>query len=244
MVPYAGASPKPCDNQHIRSSLSSELISRVISFHSEIGKLPIFLLWLPAGRFQCLCPRVFLDSSRVSVSSVGTCTARCCEHRPFPVPAAFEALLRSAYRLDMLMDSCILVRATSFQVGGTVIEIHPKEIKGSWDERICARRTHDFKYHDWYNEFGHPEFDTVRSPLGELVYRLKYRGDKGAILSIVEAITGFMKTCISILMWCSDATIKVATYFPRLLRLAPSWPRPLESPLTRRPLRNQSPRHK
>jgi len=45
-----------------------------------------------------------------------------------------RALLRSAYRWDMLMDSCILVRATSFQVGGTVIEIHPKEIKGSWDQ--------------------------------------------------------------------------------------------------------------
>jgi predicted amidophosphoribosyltransferase len=45
-----------------------------------------------------------------------------------------------------------------------------------------------------YNEFGHPEFDTVRSPLGELVYRLKYRGDKGAIPLIVEAIAGFMKT--------------------------------------------------
>ena len=45
-----------------------------------------------------------------------------------------------------------------------------------------------------YNEFGHPEFDTVRSPLGELVYRVKYRGDKDAITSIVEAITGFIKT--------------------------------------------------
>src|SRR5260370_32301184 len=44
------------------------------------------------------------------------------------------------------------------------------------------------------NEFGDAEFDTVRSPLGELVYCLKYRGDKGAIPSIVEAITGFMKT--------------------------------------------------
>jgi len=46
-----------------------------------------------------------------------------------------------------------------------------------------------------YNEFGHPEFDTVRSPLGELVYRLKYRGDKGAIASIVEAVVRFVKTC-------------------------------------------------
>ena len=63
-----------------------------------------------------------------------------------------------------------------------------------------------------YNEFGHPEFDTVRSPLGELVYGLKYRGDKGAIPSIVGAITGFMKTSdISPDVVVPIATIKVAT---------------------------------
>jgi len=44
-----------------------------------------------------------------------------------------------------------------------------------------------------YNEFGHAEFDTVRSPLGELVFRLKYREDRSVIPWIVEAIIGFMK---------------------------------------------------
>jgi competence protein ComFC len=42
------------------------------------------------------------------------------------------------------------------------------------------------------NEFGHPEFDTVRSELGELVYRLKYKGDKTVIPFIVQAIVGFV----------------------------------------------------
>lgn len=45
-----------------------------------------------------------------------------------------------------------------------------------------------------YNEFGHPEFDTVRSPLGELVYRLKYKGDKSVIPSIVETVVAFVKS--------------------------------------------------
>src|ERR1700680_4247819 len=78
--------------------------------------------------------------------------------------------------------------------GGQVFEVHPREIKGSWD------RGHVLDVHTisstliGYNEFGHAEFDTVRSPLGELVYRLKYRGDKDAIVSIVETITEFMKT--------------------------------------------------
>ena len=75
-----------------------------------------------------------------------------------------------------------------------MIEIHPKEIKGSWDQGYVLDVHTISSTMIGYNEFGHPEFDTVRSPLGELVYRLKYRGDRGAIPSIVEAITGFMKT--------------------------------------------------
>ncbi len=75
-----------------------------------------------------------------------------------------------------------------------MIEIHAKEIKGSWDRGYVLDVHTISSTMIGYNEFGHPEFDTVRSPLGELVYRLKYRGDKGAIHSIVEAITEFMKT--------------------------------------------------
>jgi len=75
-----------------------------------------------------------------------------------------------------------------------VIEIHPKEIKGSWDRGYVLDAHTISSTMIGYNEFGHPEFDTVRSPLGELVYRLKYRGDKVAIAPIVQAIIGFMKT--------------------------------------------------
>jgi len=94
----------------------------------------------------------------------------------------------------MLMDGCIPARATSFQVGGSVIEIHPKEIKGPWDRGYVLDVHTISSTMIGYNEFGHPEFDTVRSPLGELVYRLKYRGDNGAIPPIVEVISAFMKT--------------------------------------------------
>jgi competence protein ComFC len=44
-----------------------------------------------------------------------------------------------------------------------------------------------------YNEFGHPEFDTLRSQLGELVYRLKYKSDKTVIPTVVEALAAFVK---------------------------------------------------
>ncbi len=75
-----------------------------------------------------------------------------------------------------------------------MIEIKPREIKGSWDRGYVLDVHTISSTMIGYNEFGHPEFDTVRSQLGELVYRLKYRGDKSTISSIVEAIVKFVKT--------------------------------------------------
>jgi len=93
-----------------------------------------------------------------------------------------------------------------------VIEIHPKEIKGAWDDGYVLDVHTISSTMIGYNEFGHAEFDTVRSPLGELVFRLKYREDRSAIPWIVEAIVGFMKAS-NINTECdrSGATIKLAT---------------------------------
>jgi len=71
--------------------------------------------------------------------------------------------------------------------------IHPKEIKGSWDEGYVLDAHTISSTFIGYNEFGHPEFDTQRSPLGELIYRLKYRGDKNAIAVIVQAVLTFLR---------------------------------------------------
>jgi predicted amidophosphoribosyltransferase len=43
-----------------------------------------------------------------------------------------------------------------------------------------------------YNAFGHKVFNTVRSPLGELLYRLKNRGDETVIPEIVDAAATFL----------------------------------------------------
>jgi len=74
------------------------------------------------------------------------------------------------------------------------IEIHPKEIKGSWDFGYVLDVYTISSTMIGYNEFGHPEFDTQRSPLGELVYRLKYKGDKNAIPAIVAAAASFLRS--------------------------------------------------
>jgi hypothetical protein len=44
-----------------------------------------------------------------------------------------------------------------------------------------------------HNEYGHAVFDTVRSPLGELLYGLKNRGDQAAIPEIVDTAGAFVK---------------------------------------------------
>ena len=74
-----------------------------------------------------------------------------------------------------------------------MIAIHPKEIKGSWDQGYVLDVHTISSTMIGYNEFGHPEFDTLRSELGEMVYRLKYKGDKGVVALVVEAIGNFVK---------------------------------------------------
>jgi predicted amidophosphoribosyltransferase len=73
------------------------------------------------------------------------------------------------------------------------LEIHPKEIKGTWDMGYVLDLHTISSTMIGYNEFGHPEFDTQRSPLGELLYRLKYRGDKSTLPSIIEVVVAFVK---------------------------------------------------
>ncbi len=75
-----------------------------------------------------------------------------------------------------------------------MIAVHPKEIRGSWDQGYVLDVHTISSTMIGYNEFGHPEFDTLRSELGEMVYRMKYRGDKGAIAPVVEAIAEFVKS--------------------------------------------------
>ncbi len=71
-------------------------------------------------------------------------------------------------------------------------EIHPKKIDGNWDLGFSLDQHTLSSTFIGYNELGHPEFDTVRSPLGELVYRLKYKADRKCLSEIVETISNFL----------------------------------------------------
>ena len=73
-------------------------------------------------------------------------------------------------------------------------EIHPARIAGKW------RQGYVLDYHTvssefmGYDEFDHPRFHTVRTELGELLYRLKYCSDRTALEPIVHVVTKFLRT--------------------------------------------------
>jgi competence protein ComFC len=75
-----------------------------------------------------------------------------------------------------------------------MINISPKTIPGKWREGY-ALDYHTLKS-DFigYDEYGHPLFNTERTEIGELLYKLKYKLDKSVITSIVETTADFVNS--------------------------------------------------
>ena len=65
------------------------------------------------------------------------------------------------------------------------------------------------------NEFGHPVFDTKRTEMGELLYRLKYNGDFTSLAEIGEISEHFIKS------WGVDFNIIVPIPPTRTRRIQP-----------------------
>lgn len=69
----------------------------------------------------------------------------------------------------------------------------PTRIYGNWISGF-ARDVHTLSsVHVGVNELGHDVFDTKRSELGELLYRLKYRGDASAAGAIVTTAASVVR---------------------------------------------------
>lgn len=73
------------------------------------------------------------------------------------------------------------------------LTIHPIVIPGPWqsgwalDVHVVAS---DFI---GYNQFGHAQYDSQRSEIGEELYQLKYRGNKAGLNSICETVCQFVQ---------------------------------------------------
>ncbi len=74
------------------------------------------------------------------------------------------------------------------------IKIHPRKLAGPWSAGFALDFHTSSSTFIGYNSFGHPEFDTKRPPIGDLLYKLKNRGDLTALEPICEAAALFLQS--------------------------------------------------
>lgn len=73
-------------------------------------------------------------------------------------------------------------------------DVNPMRIPGRWREGFVLDHHTLGSTYVGDDEFGHPVFDTKRTELGDLLYRLKYRSDKTAVSDLVTAAVGFLQS--------------------------------------------------
>jgi len=70
---------------------------------------------------------------------------------------------------------------------------NPRKIYGSWSDGYVLDLHSTGSTYIGDNEFGHPQFETHRTEIGELLFRLKYRSDETALMELVEAASSFIR---------------------------------------------------
>ncbi len=74
------------------------------------------------------------------------------------------------------------------------MKLDPSKLQGAWDDGCVLDRHVSKSEFIGYDEHGNPQFETTRTELGELVYRLKYRGDQSAVGPIAHAAYEFVRS--------------------------------------------------
>lgn len=73
-------------------------------------------------------------------------------------------------------------------------KVRPMALHGQWRAGFALDYQTISSICIGYNEYGHPVFDTKRTELGELLYRLKYGSDKSVVDEVVETVAGFVES--------------------------------------------------
>jgi predicted amidophosphoribosyltransferase len=71
--------------------------------------------------------------------------------------------------------------------------VNPMKIVGRWREGFALDYHVLSSIYVGDDEFGHPQFSTQRSELGELLYRLKYRSDASAVAPLAHEAAEFAR---------------------------------------------------
>lgn len=73
------------------------------------------------------------------------------------------------------------------------MKINPQEIKGSWTYGWALDLHTVSSVCTGQDEWGHPIFETIRSEIGEAVYKLKYKDDRSQVDSIAKTMADFIR---------------------------------------------------
>ena len=74
------------------------------------------------------------------------------------------------------------------------MQVNPRTLQGAWDDGRALDRHVSNSEFIGYNEYGHPQFDSTRTELGELLYKLKYRGDQSVVESVAQVAFNFVRS--------------------------------------------------
>ena len=74
-----------------------------------------------------------------------------------------------------------------------MVKVNPRKLEGPWREGYALDRHIVRSVYLGDDEFGHPRFDTTRSEIGELLYKLKYGNDQTVIGEIADAAEQYLR---------------------------------------------------
>ncbi|MDH4763043.1 hypothetical protein OMP44_09050 [Pseudomonas sp. CBMAI 2609] len=101
-----------------------------------------------------------------------------------------------------------------------MIKINPMEIKGNWvyGEALDFHTTSST--HMGQNEYGHDVWDTIRPPIAELLYQLKYKNNREALNQIVTTAANHLKRSNAIFDCIVPVPSSANRAFPPALEIA------------------------
>jgi predicted amidophosphoribosyltransferase len=73
------------------------------------------------------------------------------------------------------------------------VKINPMRLQGAWQSGYALDLHTVSSTFLGTDSFGHDVFDTTRSEIGELLYRMKYARDRTTLASIAETVTEFLR---------------------------------------------------
>jgi len=68
------------------------------------------------------------------------------------------------------------------------LKVSLRQIRGPWDEGWVLDKHSVSSVYEGENEYGHPQFNTTRTEVGEATYQLKYRGGWAQAKPLAQAI--------------------------------------------------------